>query len=202
MFDKDFIKENVSYNLTVSREGYLTANFTQTTIGVKESVNMIQDIVLEATLKEIVLPKIEYDYNSAKLRPASKEALDALVAVLLENPNVVIQLRSHTDNRAGDDFNMELSQRRAQICVDYMVDKGIKPMRLIAIGMGEKEPFVMDVKDGKLRPGAILNEAFFEKLKRKKDIEKAHQYNRRTDFKVVLESFYDAESDRVLPKKK
>ena len=70
-----------------------------------------------------------------------------------------------------------------------MVDKDIAPMRLIAKGMGETEPFVMDVKDGKLRPGAILNETFIDKLKRKKDIEKAHQYNRRTDFKVVLRFF-------------
>ncbi|MDA9897973.1 OmpA family protein [Flavobacteriales bacterium] len=202
LFDKDFIQENVSYSFSVSSEGYLSTNFTQSTIGVKESVNMVQDIVLEATQKEIVLPKIEYDYNSAELRKESKEALDALVSVLAENPNVVIQLRSHTDNRAGNDFNMELSQRRAQICVDYMVDKGIMPKRLIAKGMGENEPYVMDVKDGKLRPGAILNESFFENLKRKKDIEKAHQYNRRTDFKVVLDKFYDAEADRVLPKKK
>ena len=202
LFGDDFIKENVSYSLTVSSEGYLSSNFTQSTIGVKESVNMVQDIVLEATLKEIVLPKIEYDYNSAELRKKSKEALDALVAVLIENPNVVVQLRSHTDNRAGNDFNMELSQKRAQICVDYMVDKGIKPMRLVARGMGENEPFVMDVKDGKLKLGTILDESFIENLKRKKDIEKAHQYNRRTDFKVILDSFYDAESDRVLPKKK
>jgi peptidoglycan-associated lipoprotein len=163
---------------------------------------MVQDIVLEATLKEIVLPKIEYDFNSAELRKESKEALNSLVAVLVENPNVVIELRSHTDNRAGNDFNMELSQRRAQICVDYMVDKGIQPMRLVAKGVGENEPFVMDIKDGRLRPGAILNETFINKLKRKKDIEKAHQYNRRTDFKVILDSFYDTESDRVLPKKK
>ena len=96
---------------------------------------------------------------------------------------------------------MELSQRRAQICVDYMVAKGIEPMRLIAIGMGENEPFVMDVKDGKLKLGTLLDNKFIEKLKRKKDREKAHQYNRRTDFKVVLDSFYDSESDRVLPNK-
>ena len=84
-------------------------------------------------------------------------------------------------------FNMELSQRRAQICVDYMVAKGIAPMRINCYRVWVKtEPFVMDVKDGKLRPGAILNETFIDKLKRKKDIEKAHQYNRRTDFKVVL----------------
>ena len=97
---------------------------------------------------------------------------------------------------------MELSQRRAQICVDYMVAKDIEPMRLVAIGMGENEPYVMDVKDGKLKPGAILNEEFIQQLKRKKDVEKAHQYNRRTDFKVVLDSFYDAETDRILPRKK
>ena len=201
-FDNDLIKENVSYQISVSSEGYLSTNFAQSTIGIKESLNLVQDIVLEATLKEIVLLKIEYDYNSAQLRKESKEALNALITVLIENPNVVVQLRSHTDNRAGDDFNMELSQRRAQICVDYMVAKGIEPVRLIAIGMGENEPFVMDVKDGKLKLGTLLDNNFIEKLKRKKDKEKAHQYNRRTDFKVVLDSFYDSESDKVLPNKK
>ncbi len=202
IFDDDFIKENLSYNLEVSKDGYLTNNFTESTIGVKESINIIQDIVLEPTVKEIIIPRIEYDYNSAKLRLKSKEALDALVIVLMQNPNVVIKLRSHTDSRAGDDFNMELSQKRAQICVDYMVAKGVEPKRLVALGMGETEPFVMDVKDGKLRIGAVLTADFIEnKLRRKKDKEKAHQYNRRTDFKVILDSFYDAEKDEVVKKK-
>lgn len=203
LFGNDFVKENISYNITVSKEGYLSNNFSETTIGVKESVNLVQDIVLEATQDEIVLPRIEYDYNSAKLRKESKDALDALILVLKKNPNVVIQLRSHTDSRAGDEFNLELSQRRAQICVDYMVDKGIKPKRLVAKGMGETDPFVMDVKDGKLRPGAVLSADFIEnKLKRNKDKEKAHQYNRRTDFLVVSNAFYDVEKDEILVKKK
>ena len=201
IFDDDYIKENVSYTLEVSKEGYLNNTFTESTIGVKESVNLIQDIVLEPTVKEIIIPRIEYDYNSAKLRPKSKEALDALIVVLKKNPNVVIKLRSHTDSRAGDEFNMELSQKRAQICVDYMVAKGIEPKRLVALGMGETEPFEMDVKDGKLRVGAILSPDFIEnKLRRKKDKEKAHQYNRRTDFKVILDSFYDVEKDEVTKK--
>ena len=81
--------------------------------------------------------------------------------------------------------------------------KGIEPKRLIASGMGETEPFVMDVKDGKLRIGAILSPDFIEnKLRRKKDKEKAHQYNRRTDFKVVLDSFYNVEKDEVTKKNK
>ena len=201
IFDDDFIKENVSYTLEVSKDGYLNNTFTESTIGLKESMNLIQDIVLEPTVKEIIIPRIEYDYNSAKLRLKSKEALDALIVVLKKNPNVVIKLRSHTDSRAGEEFNMELSQKRAQICVDYMVSNGIEPKRLVAIGMGETEPFVMDLKDGKLRVGAVLSPDFIEnKLRRKKDKEKAHQYNRRTDFKVILDSFYDVEKDEVTKK--
>ena len=101
-----------------------------------------------------------------------------------------------------DDFNMELSQRRAQICVDYMVDKGIEPVRLIAIGMGENEPFVMDVKDGKLKLGTLLDNNFIEKLKRKKIKRKHINITEELTFKVVLDSFYDSESDKVLPNKK
>ena len=127
--------------------------------------------------------------------------LNALVLVLLENPNVIIELRSHTDNRAGDDFNLPLSQRRSQICVDYMVDKGVMPKRLIAKGMAESEPYVIEIKDGRLKPGDVMDEFFIDNLKRKKDIEKAHQYNRRTDFKVLLDVFYDEEKDRVIDNK-
>jgi peptidoglycan-associated lipoprotein len=191
---------DIAYEITVSKEGYLTKNATQTTLGVTESKEFPVNISLEPTQKEIVLPKIEYDYNSSALRPASKLSLDQLVNVLKENPNVVIQLRSHTDNRAGDDFNLKLSQERAQICVDYMSSKGIKKKRLKAKGMGESDPFVMDVKNGKLKLGDILDEAYINKLRRKKDIEKAHQYNRRTDFKVLTTLFYDIESDEVKSK--
>ena len=77
IFDQNFVKENVTYSLTISKDGYLSSNVSQSTIGVKESVNIVQDVLLEATIKEIVLPRIEYDYNSSELRPESKDALDA-----------------------------------------------------------------------------------------------------------------------------
>ena len=201
-FGKDVVKEGIAYELTVSKEGYLTKNATQTTLGVKQSKNFDVNISLVPTQKEIILPKIEYDYNSASLRPQSKKELDNLVEVLKNHLNVVIQLRSHTDNRAGDDFNLKLSQQRAQVCVDYMVSKGIKSKRLKAVGMGESEPYVMDVKNGRLKKGDILDEEYINKLKRKKDIEKSHQYNRRTDFKVLSDLFYDIESDKVISRKK
>ena len=196
-FGKDVIKEGVAYELTISKEGYLSTTANETTFGVRESQDFILDFSLEPTKKEIVLPRIEYDFNSAQLRKESKSTLDALVTVLLDNPTVIIELRSHTDFRAGTEFNMKLSQKRAQVCVDYMVSKGVDPVRLIPIGMGEIEPYVMDEKDGRLKIGVALDEVYINSLRREKDREKAHQYNRRTDFKV-LNKFYNPDSGEIL----
>ena len=196
-FGKDIIKEGVAYELTISKDGYLSTTATETTYGVRESKDFVLDFSLEPTKKEIILPRIEYDFNSAALRPESKEALDALVAVLLDNPTVIIELRSHTDFRAGPKFNIDLSQSRAQVCVDYMVSKGVESARLIPLGMGESEPYVMDQKDGKLKEGMLLDQEAIEGLRKEKDREKAHQYNRRTDFKV-LNKFYNPETGEVL----
>ncbi len=198
-FGKDVISEGVAYELTISKEGYLSTSANETTFGVRESQDFVLDFSLEPTKKEIVLPRIEYDFNSAKLRQESKVALDALVAVLLDNPTVIIELRSHTDFRAGTKFNMGLSQNRAQVCVDYMVSKGVEPVRLIPIGMGETEPYVMDRKDGRLKMGVALDESYINSLRREKDREKAHQYNRRTDFKV-LDKFYNPDTGEILKK--
>jgi peptidoglycan-associated lipoprotein len=196
-FGKEIINEGVAYELSIEKEGYLSTTATETTFGIAESQDFVLDFSLEPTKKEIILPRIEYDFNSASLREESKMALDALVSVLLDNPTVIIELRSHTDYRAGDDFNLKLSQERAQVCVDYMVSKGVAAARLIPMGMGETEPFVMMQKDGRLKAGATLNEAYVSKMRREKDREKAHQYNRRTDFKV-LDIFYNPETGEIL----
>ena len=196
-FGKDIISEGVAYELTISKEGYLSTTDNRTTFGIREDKPIECDFSLEPTQKEIVLPRIEYDFNSAQLREESKLALDALIAVLLDNPTVIIELRSHTDFRAGTEFNMTLSQNRAQVCVDYMVSKGVEPVRLIPIGMGETEPYVMDRKDGRLKMGVALDESYISSLRREKDREKAHQYNRRTDFKV-LDKFYNPDTREIL----
>jgi outer membrane protein OmpA-like peptidoglycan-associated protein len=83
-----------------------------------------------------------------------------------------------------------------------MVSKGINKKQLKALGMGESEPFVMDVKNGRLRPNDILDEAYINKLRRKKDVEKAHQYNRRTDFKVMADLYFDVETNKIKLKDK
>lgn len=175
-----YIKEETSYSLVVSKQKYLNAKGKETTVGLTESRNFVHEYVLQPVENTVIkLPLIEYAYNSHLLRPNSKDSLNYLYNILMENPQITIQLRSHTDFRGSAGYNQKLSQRRAQSCVDYLVkEKGIAADRITAKGMGEKEPI-------KGADGTVLSEAYIKKLKSKEEVEAAHQRNRRTDFKVL-----------------
>ena len=116
--------------------------------------------------KAIILSNIYYDLNRADIRADAAAELDKLVVLLADNSNVRIELSSHTDSRAGDDFNQDLSQRRAQSPVDYIVSQGISRDRLVARGYGETQ----------LINGCINDVPCTEEQ---------HQENRRTEFKVI-----------------
>ena len=89
-------------------------------------------ILLTAIDKPIELPNILYDFGKWDLRPESMVSLDKLVETLIDNPNVTIELMSHTDSRDTEEYNQDLSQKRAQVVVQYLIDKGIEPERLSA----------------------------------------------------------------------
>lgn len=120
-------------------------------------------IVLEKT---IVIPNIYYDLNRAEIRADAAQELDKLVQLLEDNPSIKIELSSHTDSRAEDNYNLELSQRRAQAAVDYVASKGISADRLVAKGYGESQ----------LVNGCTNDVSCTEEQ---------HQENRRTEFKVI-----------------
>ncbi len=178
--DTRYINEETSYNLVVSKKDYLNAKGNETTIDLEVSKNFFHEYVLQPVIGEVIkLPLIEYEYNKADLRPNSKDSLNYLYNIMIDNPTIVIQLRSHTDFRGSASYNQKLSQRRAQSCVDYLVkEKGIDAARIKAKGMGEAEPI-------KGADGVVLDEKFIKTLKNKADVEAAHQRNRRTDFKVL-----------------
>lgn len=162
-----------NYGLAVKKEGYLfhSENFNiPDTAAYKEIVKNI-DLKPIAVGSKIVLKNIFYDYNKATLRKQSINELDRLVKLLNDNPTLKIELSAHTDSRGSDSYNLDLSERRAQSCVDYLVSKGIAPSRLVAKGYGEKEP--------------IFTDAEIAKLKTKEEKEEAHQQNRRTEFKIL-----------------
>ena len=185
------IKPITSYEIVVSKEGYLKKKKTLTTVGEEHNKDFVVNFFeLVPVVKEIILPKIEYDYAKWNLREKSIEDLDALILTLNENPNITIELRSHTDYRGSDYQNQILSQKRADVCINYLIENGVDAERLAAKGMGESEPYVIEHKDGKLKNGDVLTKEYIDnKLRRRKHREQAHQYNRRTAFKVVKQDY-------------
>lgn len=178
-----------SYEIVVNTEGYLKKSVNETTVGVELNKTFVVDLVIDPIKKEIILPLIKYDFNKAELRAESIVDLDKLVESLLDNPNVVIELKSHTDFVGSNAQNNKLSQQRADACIAYLVSQGIDAGQLVAKGMGEKEPFVIEEKDGRFKVGDVLTESYIKKIRFKKNREKAHQYNRRTSFKVLREDY-------------
>ena len=179
----------LSYEILVASEGYLNKKMTETTVGIDENKVFVIDVVMDPVKKEIILPKIEYDFAKWNLRDKSISDLDMLAEALKDNPNVVIELKSHTDFVGDNKSNLRLSQRRADACISYLVSVGIDPGQLVAVGVGEDEPFVIENKDGRFKEGDVLTESYINKIKFRKNKKKAHQYNRRTSFKVLREDY-------------
>jgi peptidoglycan-associated lipoprotein len=146
-------------------------------------------ILLTAIDKPIELPNIFYDFGKWDLRPESMVSLDKLVETLTDNPRITIELMSHTDSRDTEEYNYDLSQKRAQSVVQYLIEKGIEPARLSAKGYGESSPKVVDASIVALSPflraGAALTEVYINTLANEEQKEVAHQINRRTEFRVL-----------------
>jgi peptidoglycan-associated lipoprotein len=183
------LKANVDYIFLASKRGYLNGKEKETTKGQEKSREFMVTILLTAIDKPIELPNILYDFGKWDLRPESMVSLDKLVETLLDNPNATIELMSHTDSRDTEEYNQDLSQKRAQIVVQYLIDKGIESERLLAKGYGESSPKVVDAiivaQNPFLKTGATLSEQFINTLPNDEQKEIAHQINRRTEFRVL-----------------
>lgn len=183
------LKADVDYIFLASMEGYLNGKERETTKGQDKSRDFLVTILLTPIDRPIELPNIFYDFNKWDLRPESMVSLDKLVETLNDNPRVTIELMSHTDSRDTEEYNLTLSQRRAQSVVDYLVSKGIEIERLTAKGYGESSPKVVDEEiasqNSFLKVGTTLSERFINSLPSEEQKEIAHQINRRTEFKVL-----------------
>ncbi len=183
------LKPNTDYVFIGSKTGYLNGKERETTKGLDRSRDFKTSIRLASTAKPIELPNIFYDFAKWDLRPESMVALDKLIETLNENPTITIELGSHTDSRGGDVENINLSQKRAQSVVNYLIEKGIAADRLMPKGYGESTPKVVDNKMATqytfLKEGDTLSEAYINSLSDTDLQEIAHGVNRRTDFRVL-----------------
>jgi peptidoglycan-associated lipoprotein len=179
-----------SYVITAGKKDYyLNKTGKTTTVGFEEDKDLVHDFELDPINRVIDLPNIFYDLGKWELRPESKVALDGLVETLNDNPTIVIELGSHTDTRASDDYNLALSTKRAKSVVDYLIENDIAEQRLVAKGYGETTPKVLDKVVGTFAEGSVINDAFIAKLATEEMKEEAHQLNRRTEFKVLRNDF-------------
>ncbi len=133
-----------SYDITATRKGYMFKldTFSVSMADAETGVTKDMELVKLEVGMNIVLKNIYYDVAKATLRQESMAELNRLNQIMRENPTLVVELAGHTDSDGGDAYNMNLSQARAQSVVDYLVDAGVDPKRLVAKGYGETRPIV------------------------------------------------------------
>ncbi len=182
------LRRGVKYVMMAGARGYLNSRqqFESDTAEVDAEYGI--DFTLASINKPVVVENIFYDFDRATLRPESAEALDGLVQVLNDNPNVTIEMASHTDRKGTDEYNLDLSARRAKSVIDYLMAHGISPDRLQSQGYGESRPKTITKKLARLNPqfpeGQALTEEYILTLS-PEDQEAADQINRRTEFQVL-----------------
>lgn len=137
---------------------------------------------------EINFPAVLYDLDQATLRPESKDSLNYLYQILIDNPTLVIELDAHTDCRGSSDHNRALAQARAQSCVDYLISKGIAKERLVPKGWGEDHPLKLG--------NVVLTEKYINSQPANQR-EALHQLNRRTTFRVLSNSYVDPNAPKT-----
>ena len=186
------LKKDVKYVMLATARGHLNAKERWDTKGLKDSKTYTKNFALSPVSRPVKMENVFYEFGRWELTKASEEELDRLVKLLNDNPNITIELSAHTDMKGNEEFNQELSQKRAQSCCDYLIKHGIESERLTPVGYGKSKPVIADKalhdKYSFIPQEQVLDEAFILKLPEKQQ-EICNQINRRTEFKVVKTTY-------------
>ena len=186
------ISPHVDYLVMASCKGFLNHKEELRVDSATESKEYTLQFPLASITAPVLIDNIFYDFDKATLTPASTKALDELVNLLKENPNVTIELSAHCDYKGSAEYNKHLSQRRAESVVNYLIQHGIAKDRLTPVGYGKEQPKSIRKKLTEkypwLKEGDKLSEDFILKQS-KEHQEVCNQLNRRTEF-IVLRTTY------------
>lgn len=166
------LDEDFDYSIDFRKRSYFSKQELVSTRNMNaepgDTIVIAREVKLERIFKEIefTINNIYYDLDSANIRPDAALVLDSLAGILVQNPGLRVELGSHTDARGSDEYNLNLSQRRANSAVQYLINNGIQEGRLTARGYGETR-LVNECTNGVSCP------------------EEKHQENRRTTFKIL-----------------
>lgn len=201
------VKPGVDYIILAMCDGFLNHKEEIHVDSVKESKVYDLQFPLASISAPVLIDNIFYAFDKATLLPESKNALDSLILMLNENPNITIELSAHTDYRGAEAYNKKLSQKRAESVVNYLINHGIAADRLTAVGYGEEKPKTIRRKVAErypwLKENDVLTEEFILKLKPEQQ-ETANALNRRTEFKVLRTTYnmFDKDGNLKNPPKK
>lgn len=201
------VKPGVDYIILAMCDGFLNHKEEIHVDSVKESKVYDLQFPLASISAPVLIDNIFYAFDKATLLPESKNALDSLILMLNENPNITIELSAHTDYRGAEAYNKKLSQKRAESVVMYLINHGIAPDRLTPVGYGEEKPKTIRRKVAErypwLKENDVLTEEFILKLKPEQQ-ETANALNRRTEFKVLRTTYnmFDKDGNLKNPPKK
>lgn len=194
MFQYKMLPET-EYIFAAFKEGYLNAKKIISTIDLPNSQTFQFDLMMTPTDVPINIDNINYEFGQFALLPSSTKSLDSLIDILTLNPTIVVEIMSHTDFVGSVQYNSDLSQKRAQSVVNYLIQKGINPKRLVAKGYGETWPKTVTRKLAAqydfLKRGDLLNEEFINRLPSTEQQEIAKAINRRTEFRVLRNDFQE-----------
>jgi len=186
------IQPGVDYLILASCRGYLNAQQQLRAEPTGESEEHVLQFPLANISAPVLIDNIFYDFDKATLRPESTAALDELVKMLNENPNITIELSAHTDYLGSENYNKQLSQRRAQSVVNYLIKSGIAKDRLTPKGYGKERPKTINKKTAKqypfLKEGEVLTQENILKLNEEQQAI-CNQLNRRTEFTVLRTTY-------------
>ena len=186
-FDKD-----MDCIMLASSRGYLNQKKSVSSQGLTDSKTFTVNFQLSAISRPVKLENIFYEFGKWDLTAASEKGLQVLVKILIDNPNITIEISANTDFVGNNDANKILSQKRAKSVVDYLISRGIASDRLTSVGNGEEKPMVVDSEMAKkytfLKVNDILDENFVTKLTPDQQ-EIANQINRRSEFRVVKTTY-------------
>jgi len=187
------IKPGVDYVFLGTCKGFLNHQEQLRVEPVTESEDYVLQFPLANIMAPVLIDNIFYDFDKATLRPESAAALDDLVKLLNENPNITIELSAHTDYKGSAEYNKRLSQRRAESVVNYLIEHGIAADRLTPVGYGKESPKKIRRKVAEkypfLKENDVLTEEFIKTLEDEEQQEECNQLNRRTEFKVLRTTY-------------
>ncbi len=186
------LNPETQYAMLVNARGFLNEKQTFSTSGLTDSYTYQHNFALSPISKPIKMNNIFFKFGSWELTPDSEDGLNALVKLLNDNPNITIEMAAHTDMIGNNIDNQELSLKRAQSVVNYLIKKGIDKERLTPVGHGEDKPVIIDEALNKQYPflpkEQELNETFILTLKKDQQ-EVCNSLNRRTEFRVLKTTY-------------